>query len=66
MTLNETDPISDLIAYLPSLDTEMLKRLTPKPATPAIPAGFFGFIQAEPVAEPVFGTPLFTKLKPLA
>jgi hypothetical protein len=66
MSASTTDPISDLITYLLSLDADKLRRLASKPTTPAIPAGFFGFIQApEPVAE-TFGTPLFTKLQPIA
>jgi hypothetical protein len=66
MSASTTDPISDLINYILTLDADKLRRLASKPATPAIPAGFFGFIQApEPVAE-TFGTPLFTKLQPIA
>jgi hypothetical protein len=64
MSASTTDPISDLINYILTLDADKLRRLASKPA---IPAGFFGFIQApEPVAESIFGTPLFVKLQPIA
>lgn len=65
MSATTTDPISDLIDYLRSLEAEKLRRLAVQsPAPKQIPAGFFGFIAETPaIPEPEpFGTPLFTLL----
>ena len=66
MNATTTDPITDLINYIRSLDAEVLRRLA-TPAPKQNPPGFFGFIQSEPaLPEPEkFGTPLFAVLPPL-
>lgn len=64
MSQNTTDPISDLINYLLSLDANLLRRLAPPKQNPP---GFFGFVQSyvQSAPEPRFGTPLYVKLPTL-
>jgi hypothetical protein len=64
MNATTTDPITDLINYLRSLEAEKLRRLA-TPAPKQNPPGFFGFIAETPVVTEQFGTPLFTVLPPL-